>query len=138
MFADAHRPIVSRSRFAARMGALVIAAAFVDGIALAAGAIGYHSLEGLDWLDAGLNAALVMTGNGPIHPVLTPGGKIFTIFYSLLGVILFVAVIGVLLIPVLHRMLRRLHSPHPDDNEKSEQQNVAAAELNPVSSRGRT
>jgi hypothetical protein len=92
-----------------RMALFMLAATVVDGLALAAGAVGYHWLNGLDWLDAALDAALVMTGNGPTHPMRAPAAKVFTIVYAMLGVILFAAVIGVLLIPVFHRMLHRFH-----------------------------
>ena len=110
----------------------MLAALFVDGVALAAGVIGYHFLEGLDWLDASLNAALVMTGNGPGHPPRTLGGKLFTIFDALLGVIVFVAVIGVLLTPVFHRILHGFHRLHRDNSEIREQQTVAAGEHHSV------
>ena len=42
-----------------------------------------------------LNSALVITGNGPIHLPITLAGKLFTILDALLGVVLFVTVIGV-------------------------------------------
>jgi hypothetical protein len=109
MFEYSERPLLSRPRFLTRMFWFAVAAIIVDGIALAAGAIGYHFLEGLDWLDATLNAALVMTGNGPAHSATTTGGKLFTILDALLGVMLFAAVIGVLLTPVFHRLLHKFH-----------------------------
>ena len=124
MFEDAHRPLLSRQRFAARMAVSVLAAVFVNGVALAVGAIGYHSLEGLDWLDAILNAALVITGNGPVQPPHTPGGKLFTVFYALLGVILFATVIGVILTPVFHRIFHVFHGRQRDNDEKYEQPTV--------------
>ena len=120
MFERPHRPLVSRRRFAARMAAFALGAILVDGLGLVVGAIGYHFLEGLDWLDAHLNSALVMTGNGPAHEPRTPGGKLFTILDALFGVILFAGVIGVLLIPVFHRMLHAFHRRQGDDNETKE------------------
>lgn len=138
MFEVAYRPLVSRRQFAAWMAALVFAAVLVDGIALAAGAIGYHYLEGLDWLDATLNASLVMTGNGPVHPPQTPGGKLFTILDAMLGVILFAAVIGVLLIPVFHRMLHGFHSLRRDRHEKDEHLLIGVGGIHPASRGGRT
>ena len=81
MFEVAPRPLLPPRRFAGRMVAILLTALFVNGVVLAAGAIGYHSLEGLDWLDASLDAALVMTGNGPVHPPHTPEGKLFSLFY---------------------------------------------------------
>ena len=138
MFEVAPRPLLPPRRFAARMVAILLNALFVNGVVLAAGAIGYHSLEGLDWLDASLNAALVMTGNGPVHPPHTPEGKLFTVFYALLGVILFAAVIGVLLTPLLHRMLHEFHSHHLDHGEKNEEQTVGAGQHHSESEGGRT
>ena len=127
MFEDAHRPLLSRQRFAARLAVSVLAAVFVNGVALAVGAIGYHSLEELDWLDAVLNAALVITGNGPVHSPHTPGGKLFTVFYSLLGVILFATVIGVILTPVFHRVFHGFYHRQRINNERNEQQTMGAA-----------
>jgi hypothetical protein len=138
MFEGIQRPLLSPRRFAGRMAAFVLAALFVDGVALGAGAIGYHFLEGLDWLDASLNAALVMTGNGPIHSSRTPGGELFTLFDALLGSIVFVAVIGVILTPVFHRTLHAFHRLHRDDSEDREQQTVAPGEQHPVSAEGQT
>jgi len=110
MFEGPHRPLQSRRLFAIRMTGFLIVAVCVDSIGLAVGAVGYHFLENLQWLDATLNAALVMTGNGPVDPPHTEAGKLFSIFFAMLGVILFAAVIGVLLTPVFHRMLHAFHS----------------------------
>jgi Ion channel len=137
MFEDAHWPLLSTSRFAARMMVLLIVAVCIDGVALAVGAISYHSLEGLDWMDASLNAALVMTGNGPVHPPHTPGGKLFSVFYAMLGVILFTAVIGVFLIPMFHRMLHGFHSRRGANDAKNEQLTLGAGERHPIPAGGR-
>jgi hypothetical protein len=112
MFERFYQQMLSHRRFETHVAMLVLAAVIVDGAALAAGAVGYHYLEGIDWLDAGLDAALVVTGNCPAHPLRTPGGKLFTIFYALVGVNLFVVVIGVLLTPIIHRMLRVFGDRH--------------------------
>ena len=135
MFEEAHRPLLSPRQFAIRMALFVIVAVCVDGVGLAVGAIGYHFLEGLEWLDASLNAALVMTGNGPIHPPHTAAGKLFSISYAMLGVILFAAVIGVLLTPVFHRML---HGFHRRGRESRAAPTVWAVEHQPLSVGGRT
>jgi Ion channel len=117
MFEPAHRPLLSRRRFAARIAIFLSVAVCIDGVALAVGTIGFHLLEDLDWLDASLDSALVITGNGPIHPPHTPSGKLFSIFYALLGVVLYAAVIGVLLTPVFHRMLHAFHSRREEPQE---------------------
>lgn len=130
MFEGPQQPLLSRHRFAVRMAAFALAAILVDGLVLAAGMIGFHFLEDLDWLDAGVNAALVMTGNGPIHQPRTTGGKLFTIVDALFGVVLFAAVIGVLLVPVFHRMLHAFHIRQRHRIEKNERQPLSPANEN--------
>lgn len=79
------------------------------GIGLLIGAIGYHATEGLPWLDATLNAAMLLGGEGPIAPLHTAGGKVFATVYALFSGVLFITAVSVLLAPVAHRFLHRLH-----------------------------
>ncbi|HUI07344.1 MAG TPA: two pore domain potassium channel family protein [Verrucomicrobiae bacterium] len=109
MFEQHHQPLLSRSRFARRMAGFLIAAVTLDAVAVGTGALGYHYLEGLSWLDACLEGALIITGNGPIAELRTPGGKVFAILDAVVGGIVFVAVVGVLLTPVFHRVLHAFH-----------------------------
>jgi hypothetical protein len=77
--------------------------------ALGAGATGYHLLSGLSWLDAALNAAMILTGMGPVNPVVTPAAKLFAIGYSLFSGVFFLTMVAVLLAPALHHFLHRFH-----------------------------
>lgn len=77
--------------------------------ALAVGAAGYHWLDGLSWLDATLNAAMILTGMGPVNPLVNPAAKIFAIVYSLVSGVLFLTMVAVLLAPGLQHLLHRLH-----------------------------
>jgi hypothetical protein len=115
MFEKRHQPLLPLSRFAVRMLGFAVAAMAVDGLALALGAIGYRVLEGLGWLDSALSAAMVMTGNGPLYEIRTPGAKVFTIFDARLGGVAFVVVAGVLLTPIFHRLLHAFHLKLPDE-----------------------
>jgi len=73
------------------------------------GVLGYHYLEGLSWIDALVNAAMLLGGMGPVDPLQTTAGKIFASFYALFsGMVLLVAV-GVLIAPIFHRFLHRFH-----------------------------
>lgn len=108
-----------RLRFLYRIALFLGGAVLVDGIALIAGAVGFRYLEGLDWMDACLNASLVITGNGPVDRPITLGGKLFVTLYAILGVILFAAVIGAFLTPVFQRALYGLHRPR-GNNKKSD------------------
>ena len=79
------------------------------GVALAIGAAGYHWLEGLPWLDATLNAAMILTGMGPVNPLVNPGAKLFAIGYSLASGVFFVTIVAVMLAPGVQHLLHRLH-----------------------------
>jgi hypothetical protein len=85
-----------------------IVAAFIV-LALGLGATGYHILNGLSWLDAVLNAAMILTGMGPIAPISTPAAKVFATFYALFSGVFFLTMVAVLLAPALHHFLHRFH-----------------------------
>jgi hypothetical protein len=65
-------------------------------------------------MDAWLNAALVMTGNGPVFRAQSPSGKAFPLSYALGGVLVFAAVISTVMAPILHRMFHAFHADVPD------------------------
>jgi hypothetical protein len=87
---------------------VLLIAVFVA-ISLTLGASGYHWLVGLAWLDAYLNASMILTGMGPLAPLGTSGAKVFGIFYSLFSALAFLTVAAVLFGPLAHRMLHRFH-----------------------------
>jgi hypothetical protein len=79
-------------------------------VALAIGATGYHELDDhLDWLDATLNAAMILTGMGPVHQVERPVAKVFAIVYAIASGVFFLSMVAVLLAPALHHFLHRFH-----------------------------
>lgn len=100
-------------RNGAIVGALILGA-------LAIGATGYHVLDGLPWLDAVLNAAMILTGMGPINPISTPAAKVFATCYALFSGVFFLTMVAVLLAPALHHFLHRFRldlSQRADDQE---------------------
>jgi hypothetical protein len=76
---------------------------------LALGMAGYHIFEGLSWIDAFLNAAMLLGGMGPVNNPVEPAGKIFAGLYALYCGLVVIAVAGVMLAPVAHRVLHRFH-----------------------------
>jgi hypothetical protein len=80
-------------------------------IVLTVGMWGYEHYEHLGWRDAFLNAAMLLGGMGPVHDTFTPQGKVFAGLYALLCGLVFVAVFGILVTPVVHRLMHRLHWP---------------------------
>jgi hypothetical protein len=71
--------------------------------------LGYHVFGSLHWIDALLNASMILTGMGPVDPMQTVAGKLFASCYALFSGIVFITTAGVLLAPVVHRVLHRFH-----------------------------
>ena len=78
-------------------------------LTLAIGMAGYHGLEDQGWIDAYLNASMILGGMGPVAELHTSGGKAFAGTYALFAGLVFVLAIGVVLAPVLHRAMHRFH-----------------------------
>ena len=78
-------------------------------VALAIGMAGYRWTEGLGWVDAFLNAAMILGGMGPVAELRTTAGKLFAGAYSLFSGVAFLVVVGVMFAPLAHRLLHRLH-----------------------------
>jgi hypothetical protein len=76
---------------------------------LAVGMAGYHGYEGLPWLDAFLNASMILSGMGPLMSPVTPGGKVFAGIYALYSGFAVLVIAGVMFGPVVHRFLHRFH-----------------------------
>lgn len=76
---------------------------------LGIGVVGYHISEGLSWLDALLNASMILGGMGPVSELHTVAGKLFASTYALFSGVAFLATVGILVAPVAHRLLHRLH-----------------------------
>ena len=108
----------SRRVFLRRLGLIALLAALLVGASLGLGAAGYHWLAGLGWLDAFLNAAMILTGMGPVNPVTRPAGKIFAAFYALFSGVAFLTGVAMLLAPVVHRVLHRYHLDLEDDRPR--------------------
>ena len=79
-------------------------------VALYAGMLGYHYLVGLSWIDSYENAAMILSGMGPLAAPVTTAGKIFAGSYALFSGIAVLAIAGVIAAPLVHRFLHRLHA----------------------------
>jgi len=115
MFEHRRHPLLSREKYIRRVLRYIALSIVIIGVSLAIGILGYHYLEGLSWIDALVNAAMLLGGMGPVNPLHTTAGKIFASFYALFsGMILLVAV-GVLIAPIFHRFLHRFHLDIDDE-----------------------
>jgi hypothetical protein len=78
-------------------------------VSLACGMAGYMYFEHLGWLDAFLNAAMLLGGMGPVETPATAGGKLFAGLYALYSGMVFLLLAGIMLTPVAHHILHRFH-----------------------------
>jgi hypothetical protein len=85
-------------------------------VSVGIGTVGYRLTEGLDWLDAFLNASMILSGMGPVNRMETAAAKWFASFYALFSGVVFIAIMGVILAPWAHRLL---HLHHLETSAKS-------------------
>jgi hypothetical protein len=78
-------------------------------VSLAIGAAGYHIWLGLGWLDATLNASMILTGMGPLTAYPTRAAKMFGIGYTLFSGVAFLTTAALLFGPVVARFMHRFH-----------------------------
>jgi hypothetical protein len=78
-------------------------------LALGMGMSGYHHYEHMSWVDAFVNAAMILSGMGPVSPLVTEGGKIFAGCYALFSGLAFIIIMGIIFAPILHRFLHKAH-----------------------------
>ncbi|MCJ7796008.1 MAG: hypothetical protein MUQ56_04475, partial [Thermoleophilia bacterium] len=78
-------------------------------VSLAIGVAGYRFFAGLPWIDALMNAAMILGGMGPVNEISSVPGKLFASVYALYAGVAFLAIAAVLIAPFAHRLLHRLH-----------------------------
>ena len=115
MFEQKSEPILPSQSWRHRVAVSAAVAGAIIAASLGLGTLGYHSFAGFGWLDAMLNAAMILTGMGPVDRVETVSGKLFATFYSLFSGIAFLGMAGVLVAPWAHRLLHHFHA-EPDDD----------------------
>lgn len=109
MYERRKQRLLPRRGFLRRFARHVAVAVLVLVSSLLGGMAGYVHFEGLSWLDAFLNASMLLGGMGPIESPVTPGGKVFAGLYALYAGMVVLVVAGIILAPVVHRVLHRFH-----------------------------
>ena len=104
-----HEPLASSTRFSSRLLTNGLWALGIVVVALAVGMTGYIGFEGMGVIDAFANAAMILSGMGPLTPLLTDGGKIFAGLYAIASGLLIFGIAGLVLAPVYHRLLHTFH-----------------------------
>lgn len=110
MYEKKHSPILGLRAFRLRMLRQMFFVLLALGISLAVGVLGYHIAEGMNWLDALLNASMILGGMGPVDTLHTDAGKWFASFYAIYSSLFLIACGSVLLAPIFHRILHHFHA----------------------------
>ena len=104
-----HEKLAPFPVFAKRLAVSVALACCIVGPVLFIGILGYHWLGGLDWVDSVLEASMILGGMGPVNPITTAGAKLFASAYALFSGLVFIGVMGIVLTPVVHRVMHEFH-----------------------------
>lgn len=108
-FEHHRQPLASRDRFARRLLKFTgYGLAFLT-TSLLLGVAGYHWIGGLAWVDALLDASMILAGMGPVSPLSSDAAKIFASVYALFSGVAFLTTFSILIAPILHRVLHQLH-----------------------------
>ena len=119
MYEHRSEPMLSPRKFARRLVAHALAAAGVVAVSLLIGTMGYHSLGHQGWMDAFLNASMLLGGMGQVGEVTSNSGKLFAAFFSLYSGLVLIAGTTLLFAPVLHRILHRIHLDDSDTDAEA-------------------
>src|SRR5256885_11484176 len=120
MFEHKRERLLARRKFFGRMARALGFANVILVLALTIGTLGYHFAAGFSWIDAFLNASMILTGMGPVGELNTVCGKLFASFFALFSGVVFLTIMAVTLGPVLHRLMHRFHidSEGPKKSER--------------------
>jgi hypothetical protein len=102
-------PLLPRRQYLARLARSVCLGLSIIAVCLGIGMVGYHCLEKLSWIDAFLNAAMILSGMGPVATLQTTAGKLFAGCYALFSGLALVSIIGIIMAPVVLRFLHKFH-----------------------------
>lgn len=109
-FEHKSQPLAPRKIFLGRLYRNIRLAVLLLGACLLMGVIGYKYGGPMSWIDAVHNASMILSGMGPVAPITTVGGKIFSSFYALFSGVAFITNIGILIAPVAHRFFHKMHA----------------------------
>ena len=103
------QPLLPRRLFYTRLLKHTAVSISLFTLSLSSGILGYRILEGFSWIDALLNASMILGGMGPVNTLTTVPGKLFASFYAIFSGVVFLVSSSIIITPVAHRIIHRLH-----------------------------
>jgi hypothetical protein len=118
-FESKKQPLAAPQSFALRLMRNALWSVGIIVIWLIIGMVGYGGLESMSTVDAFVNAAMILSGMGPVQTLNTVAGKIFAGFYAIISGIVIFGIAGIALAPLYHRMLHKFHLQDDDAASRS-------------------
>ena len=109
MFEHRSDPLLNRLRFVMRLGRALLLTVFIFVLSVLGGTLGYRMCVGHSWSDSFHHACLVLGEHLPKEYPQTPAGKVFSGIYIMYARLVFVSVVAILILPLFHRILHKLH-----------------------------
>ena len=109
MYERKSEPLLPFHAFLRRLATSAVLGLAIVTVSLLIGMAGYHFIVSLGWMDAFLNAAMLLGGMGPIDPPKMSAGKLFSGLYALYCGFAVLGIAGVVFAPVFHRFLHHFH-----------------------------
>ncbi|CAN7278163.1 hypothetical protein [Bosea sp. LjRoot237] len=116
-FEHRREALLPPQQFALRLGRAILLWLALTVVGLAIGMAGYAASEGMSAVDAFVNAAMILSGMGPVAELKTVGGKIFAGAYAIFSGLFVVIATGFVLAPILHRVLHSFHIEEGKGND---------------------
>jgi hypothetical protein len=107
MIEGKHPPLLPVRVFISRIIRNLLIGLTIIAFSLGLGMSGYSYFEKMGWIDAFLNASMILSGMGPVSTLQTNEGKLFAGFYALFSGIIFLIVMAIIIAPIFHRFLHR-------------------------------
>ena len=105
------KPLLPRREYYKRVFRFALFSVLLIAGSLGIGMIGYHFINHLSWIDSLVNASMILTGMGPVDPLMNDAAKYFASLYSIFSGVVFLSTVAVFLSPIVHRFLHKLHIP---------------------------
>lgn len=112
---ESQRKPPRRPSFIGQFGANIVAALVLITFSLAVGTWGYHHYAHMTWVDAFTNASMMVTSMGPLDPLNGEGARLFGAFFALYSGFALAATTGLIIAPLIHSFVDRLHVRRDED-----------------------
>jgi len=109
MYEAHHEKLLPTKKFLTRLINNILIGILIIAVSLATGMSGYHYYEDMSWMDSYLNAAMILSGMGPISALHSEAGKAFAGTYALFSGIVFLIVMAIIFAPIFHRFFHKFH-----------------------------